>query len=72
MIVKLKKILVYFKRLILNEQVLEDENSIKKPLASKSTYLKIFKEASDFHDESISNLENKFGYKIEKIWIDNE
>jgi predicted O-methyltransferase YrrM len=70
MIVKLKKILVYFKRLILNEQVLEDENSIKKPLASKSTYLKIFKEASNFHDESISNLENKFGYKIGKIWID--
>lgn len=70
MIVKLKKILVFFKKLILNEQVLEDENSIKKPLASKSTYLKIFEEASNFHDESISNLENKFGYKIEKIWID--
>ena len=66
MIIKLKKFLIYFKRLIFKEHILEDENSIKKPLADKSTYLKIFKEASNFQDNSILNLEKEFGYKLEK------
>ena len=70
MIIKLKKFLIYFKRLIFKEHILEDENSIKKPLADKSTYLKIFKEASNFQDNSILNLEKEFGYKLEKKWID--
>ena len=46
MIIKLKKFFIYLKRIISNEYVLLDENSIKKPLASKSVYLKIFEEAS--------------------------
>ncbi len=71
MIVKLKKFFIYLKRIISNEYVLLDENSIKKPLASKSVYLKIFKEASKNKDVIISELEKKLGYSIEKKWLDD-
>ena len=57
MIIKLKKILIYLKRKIFNEHVLIDENSIKKPIASKSHYIKLFKEASNFVDTNVIELE---------------
>ena len=71
MIIKLKKFLIYLKRKIFNEQILVDENSITKPIASKSHYLKLFEEASNFEDENVIQLEKKLGYKIDKNWIDN-
>ena len=71
MIIKLKKFFLYLKRIISNEYVLLDENSIKKPLASKSVYLKIFEEASKNKDVIITELEKKLGYSIEKKWLDD-
>ena len=59
MIIKLKKILIYLKRKILNEHVLIDENSIKKPIASKSKYLKLFEEASSVVDQNVKEYEKK-------------
>ena len=57
MIIKLKKILIYLKRKIFNEHVLIDENSIKKPIASKSKYLKLFEEASSIVDQNVKEYE---------------
>ena len=65
MIVKLKNFYIS-KKIISNEYVLLDENSIKKPLASKSVYLKIFKEASKNKDVIISELEKKLGIVLKK------
>lgn len=70
MIVKLKKILINLKRKIFNEHVLIDENSIKKPIASKSKYLKLFKEASNEVNQSVKEYEKKIGYEIDKTWLD--
>ena len=70
MIIKLKKFLIYFKRKILNEHILIDENSIKKPIASKSHYIKLFEEASNSVDTNVIELE-KLGHQIPKKWIDD-
>ena len=71
MIIKLKKFLIYFKRKILNEHILIDENSIKKPIASKSHYIKLFEEASNSVDTNVIELEKKLGHQIPKKWIDD-
>ena len=70
MIIKLKKILIFLKRKILNENILIDENSIKKPIASRSKYLKLFEDASCEVDENVKEFEKKIGYEIDKIWLD--
>lgn len=69
--VKLKNFLIYLKRKILNEVVLVDENSIKKPLASKSKYLELYEVAKKSFNSEVNNFENELGYKIGKDWIDN-
>lgn len=71
MIIKLKRILIFLKRKIFNEHILIDENSIKKPIASKSYYIKLFKEASNFVDTNVIELEKKLGHQIPKKWIDD-
>jgi len=70
MFIKLKKFLIYLKRKIYREHVLIDENSIKKPIATKEYYLKLFKEASINVDKGVKDFEKSLGYKIDKNWID--
>ena len=71
MIIKLKKILIFLKRKILNEHILIDENSIKKPIASKTHNIKLFEEASNFVDPNVIELEKRLGHQISKKWIDD-
>ena len=71
MIYKIKKLLIKFYRFLNNEYILIDENSIKKPLASKSKYLEIFHEAIQNKHTIIDKIQKEAGFDLEKNWLND-